>query len=82
MLADAWFDVCTSAPGLGHALAVAEAVCVEIPLAGAAFWLALTLTRYTGPAARSAASFRARRGLCSVNAAATALYEHSSVPDG
>jgi hypothetical protein len=45
LLADGWFDVCISAPGLDHALAVAEAVCVEIPLAGAAFWLAITLTR-------------------------------------
>jgi hypothetical protein len=61
LLADAWFDVCTSAPGLGHALAVAEAVCVEIPLAGAAFWLALTLTRYTGPAGRPPA-LRPRSG--------------------
>jgi hypothetical protein len=61
LLADAWLDVCTSAPGLGHALAVAEAVCVEIPLAGAAFWLALTLTRYTGPAARPPA-LRPRSG--------------------
>jgi LPXTG-motif cell wall-anchored protein len=44
LLADAWFDVCTSAPGLDHALAVAEACCLELPLAGAAFWLALRLT--------------------------------------
>ena len=45
LLADAWFDVCTSAPGLGHALAAAEAIFVELPLAGAAFWLAVTLSR-------------------------------------
>jgi hypothetical protein len=45
LIADAWFDVCTSAPGADHALAVAEAVFVELPLAGAAFWLAVTLTR-------------------------------------
>ena len=45
LLADAWFDVCTSAPGLDHALAVAEAIFAELPLAGAAFWLAVTLTR-------------------------------------
>lgn len=44
LLVDAWFDVCTSAPGLAHALAVAEACCLELPLAGAAFWLALHLT--------------------------------------
>jgi hypothetical protein len=45
LLADAWLDVCTSAPGLDHALAAAEAVFAELPLAGAAFWLAVTLTR-------------------------------------
>ncbi len=43
LLTDAWFDVCTSAPGLDHALAVAEAACAEVPLAGAACWLALRL---------------------------------------
>lgn len=45
LLADAWFDVCTSAPGLGHVIAVAEAMIAELPLAGAAFWLAVALTR-------------------------------------
>jgi hypothetical protein len=45
LLADAWLDVCTSAPGLGHALALTEAIFVELPLAAAAFWLAITLTR-------------------------------------
>jgi hypothetical protein len=45
LLTDAWFDVCTSAPGLDHAVAVAEAAFVELPLAGAAFWLAVRLTR-------------------------------------
>lgn len=44
LLVDAWFDVCTSAPGLDHALAVAEACCLELPLAAAAFWLALSAT--------------------------------------
>ena len=44
LLADAWFDVCTSAPGLDHVVAVAEAIFVELPLAAAAFWLAVTLT--------------------------------------
>ncbi len=44
LLTDAWFDVCTSAPGLDHRLAVAEAVLVELPLAGAAGWLAVTLS--------------------------------------
>ena len=45
LLTDAWFDVCTSAPGLDHRLAVAEAVLVELPLAAAAGWLAATLLR-------------------------------------
>jgi hypothetical protein len=44
LLADAWFDVCTSAPGLDHAVAAAEAIFVELPLAAAAFWLGVTLT--------------------------------------
>jgi hypothetical protein len=45
LLVDAWFDVCTSSPGLGQGLALAEAICAELPLAGAAIWLAITLTR-------------------------------------
>jgi hypothetical protein len=45
LLTDAWFDVCTSGPGLDHTLALAEAAFVELPLAGAAFWLAVRLTR-------------------------------------
>jgi len=45
LLTDAWFDVCTSGPGLDHAVALAEAAFVELPLAGAAFWLAVRLTR-------------------------------------
>lgn len=45
LLADAWFDVCTSVAGLPHLLAVGEAVLVELPLAAAAIWLAVTLTR-------------------------------------
>ena len=47
LLTDAWFDVCTSAPGLDHALAMAEAAFVEVPLAVAAGWLALRLTTAT-----------------------------------
>jgi hypothetical protein len=43
LVLDAWFDVCTSAPGAARALAVAEAVLVELPLAAAAIWLALRL---------------------------------------
>jgi len=45
LLTDAWFDVCTSAPGLEHTLAVTEAVLVELPLAAAAGWLAVRLFR-------------------------------------
>lgn len=45
LLIDAWFDVCTSAPGADHAMALAEAALVEIPLAIAAWWLAIVLTR-------------------------------------
>lgn len=44
LLTDAWFDVCTSGPGLDHATALAEAAFIELPLAGAAFWLAVRLT--------------------------------------
>jgi hypothetical protein len=47
LLTDAWFDVCTSAPGLDRCLAVAEAVFAELPLAAAAFWLAARLIRST-----------------------------------
>ena len=45
LMVDAWFDVCTSAPGLEHTLAVCEAVLVELPLACAAGWLAVRLFR-------------------------------------
>jgi hypothetical protein len=44
VLADAWFDVTTSAPGRESAIAIAEAAVVEVPLAAAAFWLAAKLT--------------------------------------
>jgi len=47
---DAWFDVCTSAAGTARWLAVGEAVLAELPLAAAAIWLAVTLTRRPGPA--------------------------------
>ncbi len=45
LCADALFDVCTSAAGQPRLLAVGEAVLVELPLAAAATWLAVTLTR-------------------------------------
>jgi hypothetical protein len=48
LLADAWFDLCTSPPGLERLLAVGEAVLAELPLAAAAIWFAVALTRDTG----------------------------------
>ena len=48
LFADAWFDVCTSASGLPRLLAIGEALGVELPLAAAAIWLAVTLTRHPG----------------------------------
>lgn len=50
VLADAWFDVCTSAPGRDSVIAIAEAALVEVPLAAAAFWLATTLATARGSA--------------------------------
>ena len=55
LMVDAWFDVCTSAPGTEHLLAVTEAVLVELPLAGAAGWLAVRLLRAGRVTAASAA---------------------------
>lgn len=37
LLADAWFDVSTAAPGLDHTLSLAEALLLELPLAICAF---------------------------------------------
>jgi hypothetical protein len=45
LFADAWFDVCTSAAGTARLIAVGEALGVELPLAAAAIWLAVTLIR-------------------------------------
>ena len=45
LFADAWFDVCTSAAGTARLLAIGEALVVELPLAAAAIWLAVSLTR-------------------------------------
>ena len=47
LLVDAWFDVCTSAPGADQMMAVAEALLVELPLAATAVWFAVRLTRGT-----------------------------------
>jgi hypothetical protein len=51
LIADAWFDVCTSSPGLDHGLAMADAIFVELPLASAAFWLAARLIHGSGRSA-------------------------------
>jgi hypothetical protein len=45
LLTDAWFDICTSAPGLDRMLAAGEAIFAELPLAGAGMWLAVVVTR-------------------------------------
>jgi hypothetical protein len=47
LLIDGWFDVCTSAPGAEHAMALAEAACVEIPLGLASWRLAIMLSGKT-----------------------------------
>jgi hypothetical protein len=47
LLTDAWFDVCTSGPGLARTAAITEAVLVEVPLAAAAGWLAVRLAGRT-----------------------------------
>lgn len=44
LLADAWFDIATSA-GAGLAIAIAEAVLVELPLAVAALWYAARVVK-------------------------------------
>lgn len=45
LLVDAWFDTCTSAPGLDHGVALGEAIGVELPLAVGALWVAFTVLR-------------------------------------
>ncbi|HJY00932.1 MAG TPA: hypothetical protein VJ351_08965 [Streptosporangiaceae bacterium] len=45
LLTDAWFDICTSVPGLDRMLAAGEAIFAELPLACAGMWLAVTVTR-------------------------------------
>ena len=47
LVVDAWFDVCTAAPGADQMMAVAEALLVELPLAATAIWFAVRLTRGT-----------------------------------
>ena len=45
LLADAWFDVCTSARGLPQLIAVLQAALLEIPLSCAALWFAAVTIR-------------------------------------
>lgn len=42
LLADAWFDICTSTVGTAQLVAVLQAALLEIPLACAALWFAAT----------------------------------------
>lgn len=48
LIADAWFDVCTSAPGSSRMTALIEAFGFEVPLALGAFGLAWTMIRRAG----------------------------------
>jgi len=54
LLADAWFDVCTSARGLQQFIAVLPAALLEIPLSCAALWFAAVTIRSAAQAGSSA----------------------------
>jgi hypothetical protein len=54
LLTDAWFDVTAAAPGGELAIAIVEAVCVEIPIAIVCTVLALRLIRHPFPQPESA----------------------------
>jgi hypothetical protein len=54
LLADAWFDVCTSARGLPQLIAVLQAALLEIPLSYAALWFAAVTIRCAAQAGSSA----------------------------
>jgi hypothetical protein len=82
LLIDAWFDVCTSAPGAGQAMALAEAGCAELPLAVAAWWVAIVLTRETRPGAWTSSCSRARVSRCSRSAPAPAFSPCTCAPTG
>ena len=51
LVADAWFDVCTAAPGRELRIALAEAMGLELPLAAAAAVMAARLTGSVHPVA-------------------------------
>ena len=46
LIVDSWFDTVTSAPGLDHGVAMAQAVLIELPLAAGALWLAASVLRH------------------------------------
>jgi hypothetical protein len=46
LVADAWFDVWTAAPGDDRLLAMVLALAVELPLAGLCFWIVLDADRF------------------------------------
>jgi hypothetical protein len=50
LIADAWFDVCTSAVGSAQLIAGLQAAFLELPLAGAALWFAARTLRAGQPA--------------------------------
>jgi hypothetical protein len=50
LLADAWFDITTSAPGPGRVLAITTAACLELPVAAVCAALAVRLPAQPGPA--------------------------------
>jgi hypothetical protein len=56
LLVDAWFDVTTSAPGLGRLLAIAMAEVVELPVSAACATLATTTRLGLPPWVRSLAA--------------------------
>ncbi|HEY7046062.1 MAG TPA: hypothetical protein VH373_02485 [Jatrophihabitantaceae bacterium] len=45
LLADAWFDVCTAPAGSAQLISVLQAAVLEVPLAAAALWFAVTTLR-------------------------------------
>lgn len=60
LVIDAWFDVCTSTPGLARTVAVAEAVLLELPFSVLAGRLALRLLTPASPAGDERAGPRER----------------------
>ena len=87
LLADAWLDITTSAPGPGRVLAITTAACLELPVTALCAALAARLPAQSGlsPAAvhSAARSRRRHRSTASaservLNASARSLYARSS----